>query len=156
MKNTIKLVVSVVGCELVGILGTPFTASAIPGWYTSLNKPFFTPPGWLFAPVWVFLYFLMGVSFYLIWQLGWQKKSVRTAGTLFLIQLGLNFLWSPVFFGLRSPALGLLVILPLWAMIALTIKKFYPLSKWAAYLLILYLVWVSLASALNLAIWVLN
>ncbi len=156
MKNTIKLAVSVVGCELVGILGAPFTVSAIPSWYTSLNKPFFTPPGWLFAPVWTLLYFLMGVSFYLIWQLGWQKKSVRTAGTLFLIQLGLNFLWSPVFFGLRSPALGLLVILPLWAMIALTIKKFYPLSKWAAYLLILYLVWVSLASALNLAIWVLN
>jgi tryptophan-rich sensory protein len=156
VKNTIKLAVSVVGCELVGILGAPFTVSAIPSWYTSLNKPFFTPPGWLFAPVWTLLYFLMGVSFYLIWQLGWQKKSVRTAGTLFLIQLGLNFLWSPVFFGLRSPALGLLVILPLWAMIALTIKKFYPLSKWAAYLLILYLVWVSLASALNLAIWVLN
>lgn len=156
MKNTIKLAVSVVGCELVGILGAPFTVSAIPSWYISLNKPFFTPPGWLFAPVWTLLYFLMGVSFYLIWQLGWQKKSVRTAGTLFLIQLGLNFLWSPVFFGLRSPALGLLVILPLWAMIALTIKKFYPLSKWAAYLLILYLVWVSLASALNLAIWVLN
>ena len=156
MKNLVKLVISVAGCELVGLLGTPFTISAIPTWYVTLNRPFFAPPNWLFAPAWTLLYFLMGVAFYLIWKQDWKKKRIRAAGLIFLAQLGLNFLWSPVFFGLRAPLLGLIVIITLWLLIVLTMKKFFPLSKPAFYLLVPYLLWVSFATILNAAIVVLN
>lgn len=156
MKNTWKLIVSVIGCELIGILGTPFTISAIPTWYATLNKPFFAPPNWLFGPAWTLLYFLMGVAFYLIWKQGWQKKKNKIAGKYFLAQLALNFIWSPIFFGLRMPLLGLIVIVAMWIMIAITMKKFYPLSKLAFYLLVPYLLWVSFATLLNGAIVVLN
>jgi benzodiazapine receptor len=155
--NEIPLLIgSVLLCQLAGILGTPFTMSAIPNWYVFLNKPFFSPPNWLFAPVWTLLYTLMGIAFYLIWRQGWQKNTVKTAGTYFLIQLFLNFLWSIFFFGLRSPELGLINIIAMLIFIILTMKHFYPLSKLAAYLLIPYLAWVSFATLLNLAILVLN
>lgn len=156
MKNLPKLIASVVGCELVGILGSVFTVSSIPAWYATLNKPPFAPPNWIFGPVWTLLYFLMGVAFYLIWKQGWKRKKVRTAGNYFLAQLGLNFIWSPIFFGLKSPLIALVVIIAMWALIIMTMKKFYPLSRLAFYLLIPYLLWVSFASVLNGAIVVLN
>lgn len=145
-----------IGCELVGVLGTPFNISAIPTWYTTLNKPFFAPPNWLFGPVWTLLYFLMGISLYLIWKEGWQKKRGKTAGKVFLGQLALNGIWSPIFFGLRAPLLGLIVIMAMWTMIVITMKKFYPVSHLSCYLLIPYLVWVSFATLLNTAIVLLN
>lgn len=156
MKNWLKLIACVGGCELVGLLGTPFTLSAIPNWYKTLNKPFFAPPNWIFGPVWISLYFLMGVSFYLIWQRGWKKKKVKTAGLFFGAQLVLNFLWSPLFFGLRSPLLGLITIILMWLLILMTMRKFYPLSKRAFYLLVPYFLWVSFATVLNAAIFILN
>lgn len=156
MKSFSKLVISVVGCELVGLLGTPFTVSAIPVWYSTLEKPFFAPPNWIFGPVWTLLYFLMGVAFYLIWKQGWQKKKTLEAGKYFLVQLVVNFIWSPIFFGLRSPLLGLTVIVVMWVLILTTIKKFYPISRLAAYLLVPYLLWVSFATLLNAAIVLLN
>lgn len=156
MKNPFRLIIAVLGCELVGIVGGLVTASAIPAWYETLNKPVFAPPNWLFAPAWTLLYALMGVAFYLIWRQGWQKRKVRVAGKYFLLQLALNFIWSPIFFGLRSPLLALLVIVALWVLIILTIRHFRPLSKWAAYLLLPYLLWVSFATLLNAAIVVLN
>lgn len=156
MKDKLKLLGCIIGCELVGILGTPFTINSIPTWYASLNKPFFSPPNWIFGPVWTLLYFLMGVSFYLILKKGWKKKKVENAGKFFLAQLALNFLWSPVFFGLKSPLLGLVVIVAMLAMIIVTMKKFYPLSKTAFYLLIPYLLWVSFATVLNASILILN
>lgn len=156
MKNLPKLFISVIGCELVGFLGTPFTISAIPTWYATLNKPFFAPPNWIFGPVWTTLYLLMGVAFYLILKQDWKKKRVRTAANYFLAQLGLNFIWSPIFFGLRAPLLGLIVIVAMWVLIVMTMKKFYPLSRLAFYLLVPYLLWVSFATLLNAAIVVLN
>ncbi len=156
MKDLTKLIVSVIGCELVGFLGTPFTISAIPSWYITLNKPFFAPPSWLFAPVWTLLYFLMGISFYLIWKQGWQKKKINNAGRYFLAQLGINFTWTPIFFGLKAPWLALFVIAAMWISIVITMRKFYPLSRSAAYLLIPYLVWVSFATLLNAGIAILN
>jgi translocator protein len=98
MKDFFKLIISIVVCEIVGLLGTPFTISAIPSWYAALNKPFFSPPNWLFGPVWTLLYFLMGVSFYLIWKQGVKKKRAKTAIWFFLAQLALNFIWTPVYF----------------------------------------------------------
>ena len=156
MKDLPKLLISVIGCEIVGVLGTPFTIPAIPAWYASLNKPFFAPPNWVFGPVWTLLYFLMGVAFYLIWKQGFEKKRVKTAGLFFLAQLGLNLIWSPIFFGLRAPLLGLVVIVAMWTLIVMTMKKFYPLSRLALYLLVPYLLWVSLATTLNASIVILN
>jgi benzodiazapine receptor len=156
LPNLLRLVISILGCQLVGLAGTPFTVPATANWYAQLNKPCFTPPNWVFGPVWTSLYFLMGVVWYWLWRQGWQKKRVRTAGRFFLAQLGLNLIWSPVFFGLRAPLLGLVVIVPLWILIALTISKLYPLSKWVAGLLVPYWLWVSLATILNAAIVILN
>lgn len=156
MKDLPNLIISVVGCELIGLIGSVFTIPAIPIWYATLNKPPFSPPNWIFGPVWTLLYFLMGVSFYLIWKQGWAKKKIRTAGEYFLAQLALNFVWTPIFFGLKSTLTALLVIIALWITIVLTMKKFYPLSKLSFYLLIPYLLWVSFATLLNAAIVVLN
>lgn len=156
MKEPFKFFTSVIGCELVGFIGVPFTAAAIPAWYSTLNKPFFSPPGWIFGPVWTLLYFLMGVSFYLIWRQDWKKKKVKTAGVFFLAQLFLNLLWSPLFFGLRSPIFGLIDIVVMLILIAITMRKFYPLSKPAFYLLMPYFLWVSFATILNAAIVLLN
>lgn len=156
MKDALKLTATIVGCEIVGLIGTPFTITAIPTWYVNLNKPFFSPPSWLFGPVWTLLYLLMGISIYLIWKQGLQKKKIKTAVKLFLIQLTLNFIWSPIFFGLKSPELGLIVIIPMWIFIILTIRRFYPLSKVASYLLLPYLLWVSFATILNASIAILN
>lgn len=156
MKNLSKLVTSIIGCELVGLLGTPFTVTAIPTWYANISKPFFSPPNWLFGPVWTLLYFLMGISFYLIWIQDIKKKKVKTAIHFFLIQLLLNFIWSPIFFGLKSPELGFVIIIAMWSFIIATIKKFYPLSKTASYLLVPYLLWVSFATILNASIAILN
>ncbi len=155
MKNWQKLLVSVVGCELVGVVSTPFTLRAIPEWYSTLNKPFFSPPNWLFGPVWTLLYLMMGVSIYLIWKQK-QNTNTRKAIELFSAQLFLNFLWTPAFFGLHSPSFGLLVIITMWFAILKTIKKFLSVNKTAGYLLVPYILWVSFATLLNLAIFVLN
>lgn len=156
MKNVGKLFLSIVACELVGIAGTPFTISAIPTWYEGLNKPFFAPPNWIFGPVWTLLYLLMGVSLYLLWVSHAPKKRVQTARTYFFAQLFFNFIWSPVFFGLQSPLLGLIVIVLLWILIVRSIQLLLPISKIAGYLLLPYLAWVSFATLLNFAILVLN
>lgn len=156
MKNSTKLIISIIGCELAGLLSTPFTLSAIPNWYAYLNKPFFAPPNWIFGPVWTLLYFLMGISIYLIWKETSNKKKTTIAKKYFIAQLVANFVWTPVFFGLRSPLFGLIIIIAMWSLIVITIKKFYPLSKTAAYLLVPYLLWVSFATLLNAFILILN
>ncbi len=156
MKHSMRLVIAVVGCELVGILGGLFTAPAIKEWYIFLNKPAFSPPNWIFGPVWTVLYFLMGVAAYLIWIKSDSRKKIKTALNFFLAQLVFNFLWSLLFFGLHSPLLALVDIVILWQLIVVTMVSFYPLSKTAAYLLLPYLVWVSFATILNASIVILN
>ena len=156
VKKLSKFLISAIGCELAGIATTPFTISSIPTWYQTLQKPPFSPPNWIFGPVWTILYFLMGVVAYLIWVKGLEKKAVKTALKFFLAQLLFNFFWSLLFFGLHSPILGLIDILILWALILITIIKFSKISKTAAYLLVPYLLWVSFATILNLSIVLLN
>jgi len=156
MKDFSKLILSVACCESVGFLSIPFTISSIPTWYVTLNKPFFAPPSWVFGPVWTILYFLMGVAFYLIWKKGLDKKRVKNACLFFLGQLMLNFIWTPIFFGLRSPLLALIVILLMLVLIVITMKKFYPITKLAFYFLVPYVVWVSFAALINGAIVLLN
>jgi benzodiazapine receptor len=156
VKDILKLIASIVVCQLAGMIGALATSASIQTWYVTLNKPFFTPPNWLFAPVWLTLYTLMGISLFLVWRQGVQDRPVQIALALFGVQLLLNAFWSIAFFGLRSPLAGLSVILMLWIAIAATIVKFLSLSKPAGLLLVPYILWVSIAAALNLAIVLLN
>jgi tryptophan-rich sensory protein len=158
MKSTdrLKLATSLIVCQLAGLLGSLFTAPAIPTWYQTLNKPSFTPPSWLFAPVWIGLYLLMGISLFLVWKKKEQDLRVNEALMIFFIQLILNAFWSIAFFGLRSPLLGLVDIIFLWMGILLTIQKFFKISRNGALLLLPYLLWVSFAALLNFSLWVLN
>jgi len=153
MKKAAKLVFSVVICLLVGAVGSIFTYSSIPNWYASLNKPSFNPPNWIFGPVWTALYILMGISLCLFWD---RKTKSKKSYAIFSIQLGLNILWSIIFFALHSPFLAFIEIILLWIAILLTILNFHKVSKTAAYLLIPYICWVSFASVLNLFILLLN
>jgi benzodiazapine receptor len=137
---------------LPGIIGSQFS----PGeWYTALRKPSWTPPGWLFAPVWTTLYITIGISGYWAW-----KKSVpgkRTgAFRVFALQLVLNATWSWVFFGLNHIALSVINIVALWTLILLNVIVFYRIDAIAGYLLIPYFLWVSFATVLNWFIWRLN
>lgn len=154
--NWAKLLASVAACQLAGAVGAIFTRSAIPSWYAPLKKPWFTPPGWLFGPAWITLYLLMAVAAYLVWQKGLAFPGARAALAAFALQLLLNALWSPVFFGLRSPLAGAAVIVLLWLAIGLTMVLFWKISQAAALLLIPYLLWVTYASALNISIYFLN
>lgn len=149
-----KLIVSIGICLGAGVIGSFFTVSSIPTWYAAINKPIFSPPNWVFAPVWTVLYILMGISLYFVLI---SKSKLQQIGiVLFLIQLGLNALWSFVFFGLRNPAVAFVEIIVLWITIFLTIKVFYKISKVAGSLLIPYILWVTFATALNGMIVLLN
>ena len=156
IKELIKLIVSVLVCQLAGFIGSFATSASVQTWYVTLTKPFFTPPNWVFAPVWITLYLLMGVAAFLVWRQGFEEPRVQRGLALFGIQLILNTLWSFAFFGLQSPLAGLAVIVLLWLAILLSILTFAHISKPAAILLIPYILWVSLAALLNAAILVLN
>jgi benzodiazapine receptor len=151
-----KLAAAILLCVIAGSLGSLVTITGPGSWYASLQKPFFTPPNWVFAPMWITLFVLMGIALYLVWESGPQHRDVQVALGIFSVQFILNVLWSFLFFGLRSPLLGLVDILLLWIMIAATIGAFYRVKKSAAYLLVPYIAWVSLASALNGAVWFMN
>lgn len=156
-KSTVlKITAAVVVCLAVGALSGIATSSSVTTWYTTLNKPSFNPPNWLFAPVWSTLYAMMGVAAGLVWARSAETYKVKAALSVFALQLALNSLWSILFFGLRNPTVALVEIVVLWIAIFLTIRRFYPISKWAAWLLIPYLLWVSFASVLNLFIVILN
>lgn len=154
--DILKLILSLIICQLAGLIGSIFTRPAIPSWYQTLNKPVFTPPSWLFGPVWISLYFLMGVALFLIWKKKPQNGQVNTGLLIFFVQLGLNALWSVAFFGLRSPLFGLVIIIFLWLALLLTILKFVRLSFLASVLLWPYFLWTSFASVLNLFLWLMN
>ncbi len=153
--NWLKLIGCVLLCEFAGVIGSVFTFSQIAGWYVSLNKPFFTPPDWVFGPVWLTLYALMGIALYLAWQSGGGKK-LKQALQVFGLQLALNALWSIIFFGAESIFFGLVVIVLLWLAILWTITKFWRIDEKAGWLLVPYIVWVTIATALNAGVWLLN
>jgi len=151
-----KLITSILICQGVGAIGALFTSPAISTWYATIQKPSFNPPSWIFAPVWTFLFLLMGISLYLVWSKGWKDKKIKTAISIFGVQLALNTLWSLLFFPLQSPLYAFIEIIILWAAILMTINAFYKISKLAAYLLVPYILWVSFAAVLNFAIMILN
>jgi len=151
-----RLVISLFICQLAGFIGSIFTTPAIPTWYRTLTKPSFTPPNWLFSPVWISLFVLMGVSAFIVWRKGLSDKRVKIALIMFISQLVLNTLWSVMFFGLRSPLAGFIEIIILWIAILLTVLWFLKISTTAGILLIPYILWVSFAAVLNFSIWRLN
>ena len=134
------------------LIGSRFEPDA---WYEQLVKPAWTPPGWLFGPVWTVLYGLMGVAAWLVWKRRGFAGAPNALGA-FIVQLALNAAWSWLFFGLRRPGLALLDILLLWAAIAITALLFWRHRGLAAALLVPYLLWVSFAACLNFEIWRLN
>jgi benzodiazapine receptor len=155
--NVAKLVISVAVPILVGFFGSLFTtADSLNNWYANLNKPPFNPPNWVFGPVWTTLYVLMGVAAFLVWRKGLGERGVRLALVCFIVQLVLNALWTPLFFGLRSPLAGLIDIVLLLAAIGLTTMLFLRISKPAGVLLVPYILWVLFATILNASIFLLN
>jgi translocator protein len=148
MQKFVRLVLCITLPLFIGGVSGIATADAIPGWYQTLNKPFFNPPNWLFGPVWTTLYILMGVSLFQISSL--PKSELRTkAIQIFILQLTLNFFWSFLFFYFHQPEIALLEIIGLWVCIAVMIHLFKKLKPVAGYLNIPYLLWVSFASILN-------
>jgi translocator protein len=142
-------------CVAVGIISGLLTRRAIPSWYASLRKPSFNPPNWIFGPVWMTLYVLMGVAAWMAWQQ--PSSQLRTyALAWFLIQLGLNFLWSLIFFRWHAIAGALGEISILWLAILATMVLFWELHPPAGWLMVPYLAWVSFATMLNLGIFRLN
>jgi tryptophan-rich sensory protein len=135
-------------------IGSCFTTPRIPGWYAALAKPWWTPPNWVFGPVWSVLYAMMGVGAWLVWRRG--GPEIRLALTLFAVQLALNVAWSGLFFALRLPGAASAEILLLWLVIGATTVCFGRISTAAGLLMVPYFAWVGFAAILNLAIWRLN
>lgn len=142
-------------CFAAAAIGGSATAGSVTSWYPTIAKPPWTPPSWLFGPVWTALYVMMAVAAWLVWRkAGWGEGSKELG--LFVFQLILNAVWSILFFGMRNPLAGLIDIVVLWVAIGLTVVVFARISKGAAALMVPYFLWVSFATALNFAIWRLN
>jgi tryptophan-rich sensory protein len=156
MQRGLKMTLVVFICLTVGYLSGIVTRESITTWYPTLVKPFFNPPNWIFAPVWTLLYIMMGIAAGLVWTSEFEQKTVKKALGFFAIQLGLNALWSYLFFGLHNPLLALIEIVLLWLMIFETYNQFKKIDKVSGFLMIPYLAWVSFATILNASIWWLN
>jgi len=154
-KSIVTLIFSVLLAEGTGFLSALLSMSASTA-YENFNKPFFSPPGWVFPIVWTILFFLMAVAAYRIWMTGKSGGDVTKALVLYIIQLFLNFLWSIIFFRFRLYAIAFLELLLLLVYILLATFEFYRIDKIAAYLMIPYIAWVSFAGVLNYTIWMLN
>ena len=156
MRDSIKFVIAVTVPLVVGGLSGFATSRGVVTWYPTLAKPSFNPPSWVFGPVWTMLYILMGIAAFLVWRKGLATAGVRSALSLFGVQLALNGLWSFLFFGLHSPGWALAEIVVLWLAIVATLVAFWRLTTAAGWLLAPYLAWVSFAAVLNGSIWALN
>jgi tryptophan-rich sensory protein len=151
IKKPKLLLLSILLTEGSGIIGSFATQSSVATWYQTINRPGFTPPSWLFAPVWTTLFLLMGIALYLVWV----RKEMRLV-KLFIIHLGFNVLWSYLFFGLQNPGLALIEIIFLVLFVAYLTYSFWKVHKWAGILLLPYLLWGTFATFLNFSIWRLN
>jgi translocator protein len=155
LQQTIGLAVSMAVCFGAAGIGSILTTPSIGGWYATLAKPAWSPPNWVFGPVWSLLYIAMAVAAWLVWRrVGFPRAA--SALNLFAIQLVLNVCWSAIFFGLHRPGLAFAEILLLWLAILTTMVAFRSLSRAAAWLLAPYLLWVAFAAMLNFSIWRLN
>lgn len=154
-KTILGVIISVIIAQMAGAIGSVFTVSSIQNWYAYLEKPFFSPPNWLFAPAWITLYTLMGIAAFLVWQKR-ENPQTKKALTFYFIQLALNTLWSVIFFGWHNLGLAFVEIVFLWFFILLSLISFYKIVRIAGILFIPYILWVSFAAVLNFSIWQLN
>ncbi|WP_425450015.1 TspO/MBR family protein [Virgifigura deserti] len=144
-------------CLAIGWIGSRVTEPALGDWYAALAKPSWTPPNAVFPVVWTVLYIVMAVAAWLVWrERTYMYTAIALPMTLFGLQLALNCAWSVLFFGLRSPGLGLIEIILLLAAILATMVTFGRVRPLAGWLLLPYLLWVGYAAALNFAIWRMN
>ena len=154
--NTRNTSLALVGWLLVTFLAAAGGAMFPPGeWYASLNKPSWNPPGWIFGPVWTTLYAFMAVAAWLVWKRGGFAAQARPL-SLYLIQLGLNAAWTPLFFGLQKPWIAAGEMVLLWIAILLTMIAFFRVHRVAGLLFLPYLLWVSFALVLNITLARLN
>lgn len=155
ITNILKLIVALVIPLGLGALAGMVTSEAIPEWYATLNRPSFSPPNWLFGPVWTVLYILLGISFFLVWK---QVPSTDRNRALFAfsVQMVLNFAWTFIFFYFKMLQLALMEILLLWLSILVMMLWFYRVKPLAAYLNIPYILWVTFATVLNAGYYFLN
>jgi len=156
LRGLARLILCIAICQGAGVIGSIFTVSSVATWYTTLEKPWFTPPGSIISAVWIILFALMGLSLFLIWQKGISSANTKIALGVFAFQLLVNILWSYVFFSLQSPLAAFVVILFLWLLIMQCIIRFWYIRKEAALLLVPYILWVSFAAFLNYNLWRLN
>ena len=153
--NADKLVLCVLFSEGIGFLSSAFSKGYL-SLYGKLLLPGFAPPAWVFSPVWTILYFLMGLASYRIWMGAPSNPYRKLALFYFCVQLGLNFLWSILFFRFQWRGAAFIEILMLLLFILLATGKFYKIDKMATYFMLPYVAWVSFASLLNFSIWKLN
>lgn len=147
MKELLKLLTCIIICQTAGIIGSFFTVASIDTWYNTLNQPSFNPPNWIFAPVWIILYCMIGISFYLVIREGYSTKKDYLL--VFLAQLVLNAIWSIAFFGYQSIMAGFIIIVLLSIFIVILMIKGFKYSRWATYILVPYFLWVIFAAILN-------
>lgn len=155
-RDAVGLVIAVVIPLAVGAIGGIATSSSVSTWYPGLAKPAWNPPSWLFAPVWTLLYILMGVAAWLVWRIGTEAPGVRGALILFGVQLLFNLGWSVIFFGMQRIGWALVEIAVTWILILVTTVAFFRLRPTAGWLMVPYELWVTFATLLNGAIWLLN
>lgn len=154
-RSWIGLIVLLLVCFAVAGIGSAVTTPKVDNWYAELEKPSWNPPGWVFGPVWSALYAAMAVAAWLVWREGGVAHA-RLPLTLFAVQLGMNMLWSFLFFGFENPGLAFVDVVLLWMAIVSTMVVFWHRSKLAGLLFVPYLAWVSFAAVLNYTIWRLN
>jgi len=157
MKKYLRISYCIIICLTVGFFSGKITQSSITTWYPTLIKPLFNPPNWIFAPVWTLLYIFMGIAAGLVWnEIESKPKEVKVALQYFIFQLGLNALWSYLFFGLQNLLLASIEVILLLLVLIECYKLFKPIHPTAAKLFIPYIAWVSFASLLTLSIFYLN
>lgn len=155
MQKRSALIISLLIPQLTGALSAYLSASQREV-YQRLNLPAFAPPAWVFGPVWILLYLLMGIACYRVYLKGPGNPLVKKALLFYLIQLLFNFAWSIIFFRFELLGIALVEIIILFIFIIITTYYFYKAEKTAAYLMIPYIIWVAFASLLNYYIWLLN
>lgn len=156
-RSAAGFVIFLLMCLGAQLTGSFLTMPAVrSGWYAALKKPVFNPPGWLFAPVWTFLFFTMAVAAWMVWRRESEEPLVKPALLIFFVQLVFNVLWSAIFFSLQRPGAALADIVILWLLILAVVLIFYRIRRPAAWLLVPYLLWVLFAAVLNSTIWWLN
>ncbi len=179
LKEFTKFVAAMLISEAAGVIGSIYSIPAITTWYVGLAKAPLGPPNYVFGPVWITLYALIGIALYLVWRNSWHVKNHIIEGdrrawnsmskrfwtgdlqkqnimALFAIQWILNVAWSVIFFGLHQPGWAFFEIIALWVSIIYLMINFYRVSKSAAWILVPYLAWVSFAAYLNCFTWIKN